>query len=122
MQQNSLRLKIKNRKMNRKNSNGGCAKRYCEIIENYYHSQSDRFYKFLQMGWFTATQCEHALKMRISNITAYKRELEKKGLLLTGDEVSCPVTDKRACLITTNQDLIKKYHDSKKSRQSNLFE
>lgn len=72
----------------------------------YFQTQEGRFYEFLLNGWYTATQAERSLKLRISNITVFKRNLEKAGLLIVGAEIKCPVTGRPVNLITTNPELI----------------
>ncbi|MBK8282549.1 MAG: hypothetical protein IPK94_21015 [Saprospiraceae bacterium] len=80
--------------------------RFQEITANYLHTQEGRLYNYLLCGWKTAAQAERDLSLRISNITVFKRNLEKKGLLWVGEEVKCPVTGCKANLITTNPTLV----------------
>lgn len=86
-------------------SQRGSHKRYAQITANYFHTQEGRFYNYLLDGWKTASQAERDLGLRISNLTIYKRKLEKSKRLWVGKEVRCPITNRLANLITTNREL-----------------
>lgn len=87
--------------------------------DRHFLNQKIKVYRCLLSGWFTASQVERFTGIRISNITIYKRQLEKSKLLVVGDTVKCPVTGKKAKLITTNVDLV--HLHNQRVGQSKLF-
>lgn len=87
--------------------NQSLAAQKLEDENRHFLNQKMKVYRFLSSGWFTASQVERYTGIRISNITIYKRQLEKSKLLVVGDSIKCPITGRQAKLITTNIDLVK---------------
>lgn len=82
--------------------------KYIMICNNYFTAQEAKFFEYCLSGWKTEPLAEKEIPMRISNITVYKRELEKRGLLLTGSDVINPISGMLVCQITTDPDLVTK--------------
>jgi hypothetical protein len=74
-----------------------------QAMEKYFKAQEKRFYEFLKDKSATATSVHKETGIEQKNITRYKRNLEKKGLLKEVKKVICPITRHPAWEITTDQ-------------------
>ncbi len=61
-------------------------------------------FQYLQDHISTATMVANATGISINSITRYKRDLEKKGLLIEVERDYCQVTNNLAWYITTNKE------------------
>ena len=73
--------------------------------DNYLLAQEKVFFKFLKENCCTASMAAEALGVPQKNLTRYKRELEKAGLLKEVKQDYCRITGRKAWYITCNPTL-----------------
>ena len=71
-------------------------------------NQSKRYFQYLQTHIATNSMVSKATGIPQKNLTRYKREFEKKGLLKEVCRKLCRLTGFRASYLTTNSDLFRK--------------
>ena len=65
-------------------------------------NQINTFYEFLKNNIATGSMIEKATNIKQKNITRFKRDLEKEGLLWQVKRLRCQITRRWAWYITTN--------------------
>ena len=76
-------------------------------------SQTKTVYEYLKHNVATASMVQDATGVEQKNITRYKRELEKCGLLAEVKHDRCEITKNRAWYLTTNPELFPKSNQLK---------
>lgn len=69
------------------------------------NTQLTTIFQYLQNNIATASMTTEATGIPQKNITRYKRDLEKQGLLFEVEKKLCKKTGFRAYYLTTNKDL-----------------
>lgn len=76
-----------------------------DTVKKYSVNQEKTIFQYLQNHIATATMVSNATGIPQKNITRYKRDLEKRGLLFEVEKKLCKVTGFRAWFLTTNKNL-----------------
>jgi len=82
-------------------------------MENYYKSQLQRYYEYLQNNTATNSMVEKATGIKQKNLTRYKAELEEKGSLVVVCRKACEATGFKADYLSTNEEEIRKVLDKR---------
>lgn len=91
--------------MNRKNIQSLEIKSFKQGKVKHFQTQEKTIFHYLQNHIATASMVADATGIPQKNITRYKRDLEKQGLLFEVEKKLCKLTGFRAWYITTNKDL-----------------
>lgn len=82
---------------------------------NKFKTELKTIFEYLKRKICTASMLSEATGIKQKNICRYKRDLEKRGLLVEVNKTNCKTTGFKAWYITTNPDLIPS------SKQTKLF-
>jgi hypothetical protein len=83
--------------------------------DNNFKAQEKRYFEYLKIHIATNSMVTKATGIPQKNLTRYKREFEKKGILKEVYRKFCMLTGFRASYLTTNPDLMRKSINPKKS-------
>lgn len=83
------------------------ASRATHSKDKYFKREKKLFFNYLQENTATSSMASAALGIPQKNLTRYKRELEKAGLLMVVCTSICRVTKHRADYLTTSDKIIK---------------
>lgn len=107
--------------MERKNQPTNSPKLFKQgVVHKYkkFEAQKKAFYNYLQKHVATASMVTKATGIPQKNITRFKREYEKAGMLWQVVEKPCKATGFKAWWITTNFEYVKNYLETKNSVQN----
>ncbi len=87
------------------------------------YSEERFFYESLKYVTTTKKALCKALDVNIDNACRYKRNFEKRGLLVqSADKIICPYTKEMANTLSTNPNEFEKLREPSSTNQLNLFE
>lgn len=77
-------------------------------MENYFKTQLQRYYNYLQENTATNSMVEKAIGIHQKNLTRYKTTLENQGKIVVVCRKTCEVTGFKADYLSTNEEVIQK--------------
>lgn len=82
-------------------------------MENYFKSQLQRYYEYLQNNTATNSMVEKAIGIHQKNLTRHKSTLEESGKIVVVCRKTCKVTGFKADYLSTNEEEIRKVLDKR---------